>query len=71
MQDIYGVIVNGAHIDTSKTERGAKQFATRNGYDTVSVRFNCGYIAREISYRKNNKWVNLEKGQIRYNGKQP
>ena len=38
MQDIFGVIVDGVHIDTSKTERGAKNYATRNGHLTVSVR---------------------------------
>jgi hypothetical protein len=56
-QNVYGVLSNGVHVDTSKTERGAKNFATRYGYTSVSVRFNCGYIATEIASKQNNKWV--------------
>ena len=48
-QNVYGIISNGIHVDTSKTERGAKRYATLNGYNTVSIRFNCGYIASEIA----------------------
>ena len=61
MQNIYGVIVNGTHKDVSKTERGAKMFASRNGYNTVSVRYNCGYIAEVIANKVNNKWVSNDK----------
>jgi len=68
MQNTYGVLCNGSHVDVSKTERGAKMFATKNGYNTVTVRYNCGYIAKEIAYkRKGSKWISLESGQIRYN----
>lgn len=58
--DIYGIIENKtrSHIDVSKTERGAKIYATKNGYDKVSVRYNCGYNVRIISIKVNNKWVN-------------
>jgi hypothetical protein len=64
----YGILLNGSHIDVSKTERGAKNFASRNGYDTVTIRYNCGYIAKEIAYKnKFGKWISLENGQIRYN----
>lgn len=68
MQNTYGVLFNGSHVDVSKTERGAKLFATKNGFNTVTIRFNCGYIAKELAYKnKAGKWVNLESGQIRYN----
>ena len=29
MQNIYGVVSGGVHTDTSKTERGAKIYATK------------------------------------------
>ncbi len=67
MQDIYGVLSNGVHVDVSKTERGAKQFATKNGYLTVTIRYNCGYIAKEIAHKYEGKWKPIKNGQIRYN----
>jgi hypothetical protein len=65
--DIYGVLINGVHTDVSKTEKGAKNFATRHGYLTVTVRYNCGYIAREIAHRYSGKWKAISNGQTRYN----
>ena len=62
MQNIYGVLLNGVHIDTSKTERGAKNFATKNGYLTVTCRYNCGYIAHEIAHKYSGKWKEIKKG---------
>lgn len=58
MIQIFGVINSeGTHTDTSKTLRGAKNYATRNGYNKVSKR--TGYNARIISVKlSNNKWVN-------------
>ena len=58
--NIYGVILDGVHHDVSKTEKGAKMFATKNGYDTISIRYNGGYIAREIAHKKNGKWISLD-----------
>jgi len=69
MTNTYGVLINGVHVDVSKTEKGAKNFATRNGYLTVTCRFNCGYIATEIAHKYNGKWKSIEKGQTRYNQK--
>ncbi len=63
----FGVLCNGVHIDVSKTLQGAKNFATRNGYLTVTIRYNSGYIAAEISHKYSGKWKDLNKGQIRYN----
>ena len=70
MQNIYGVLVNGVHVDVSNTERGAKQFATKHGYLTITCRYNCGYIAAEIAHKYTGKWKALNNGQIRYNKKQ-
>ena len=68
--DIYGIIKNGTHIDVSNTQRGAKIIATKLGYDTISIRYNCGYIARELAYKnKNGNWINLTNGQQRYDNK--
>lgn len=61
MQSIYGVVNrDGVHIDTSKTERGAKIYATKNGYSKVSIRFNCGYIAGIIAEKVNGVWQKVE-----------
>jgi hypothetical protein len=67
MQNIYGVLLNGVHIDVSKTLHGAKLWATKSGLDTVTIRYNCGYIAKEIAYKNRiGKWIELKNGQIRY-----
>lgn len=52
----YGSIINGTHYDTSKTERGAKNYATRNGLDNVSIRYNCGYHVQELAKKVGAKW---------------
>jgi len=59
MQNIYGVLINGTHYDASKTEKGAKQYATRHGYLTVTIRYNCGYIAAQIAHKINGKWQSI------------
>lgn len=60
MQNIYGVLVNGVHVDVSKTELGAKQYATRNGYLTVTIRYNGGYIAEQIAHKYEGKWKQIK-----------
>lgn len=59
MKNIYGITTNGIHTDVSNTEKGAKQYATKNGYTQVSIRYNCGYVAHVIAERKGAKWVKL------------
>ena len=59
IMNIYGVLIDGVHVDTSKTERGAKRFATINGYLIVTVRYNCGYIAKQVAHRYTGKWINI------------
>lgn len=54
--NIYGVLIDGVHIDVSKTEKGAKMYATKHGYLTVTVRYNCGYIAAQIAHKYTGKW---------------
>lgn len=54
--NIYGIVSNGVHTDVSKTERGAKLYATKNGYDKVSIRYNLGYNAEIIATKTNGKW---------------
>ena len=56
MDNVYGVVDNGIHIDVSNTERGAKCYATRHGFSIVSVRVNCGYFVAIIAERVNGKW---------------
>ena len=53
----FGVISNGAHVDTSTTERGAKIYATRNGFNLVSIRYNLGYNAEVIAEKLNGRWA--------------
>ena len=52
MQHTYGILNNdNCHIDVSKTERGAKNYATRHGFTAVSRRFNNGYHVELVSNR--------------------
>ena len=61
MQNTYGVLASdGTHIDVSNTERGAKNYATRNGYNIVTIRFNCGYVATQIAKKVGNKWQSIQ-----------
>jgi hypothetical protein len=54
----YGVLdENNCHTDVSLSERGAKSFATRNGYKAVSVRHNGGYNAMILATKVNGKWI--------------
>lgn len=53
---IYGSLNNkNIHTDTSKTLLGAKQYATRNGLNNVSVRH--GYNVIQLEYKNHlGKW---------------
>lgn len=57
MQDIYGVISRGCHVDVSKTLLGAKQYATRNGHTVVTCRHNCGMISTKTVEKIKGKWL--------------
>lgn len=53
---IYGVLdINNCLIDTSKTERGAKRYATLNGYNKVGYRV--GYNAFLLAEKVNKMWI--------------
>lgn len=55
----YGVLDrNDCHTDVSNTLRGAKCYATRHGYSTVSVRYGCGYDVSPLAFRANGRWHN-------------
>lgn len=53
----YGVINrNEVHIDVSKSQKGAKQYATRHGYNKVSLRV--GYSVVILAEKnKSGKWI--------------
>jgi len=54
----YGVnTANNGYVDVSTTERGAKSYATRNGYDEVWIRFNAGYHIALVAEKINGKWI--------------
>lgn len=55
---IYGIVTtSGEHIDISNSERGAKRYATLNGYDTVSRRDVNHYYVDVIAKKIGEKWV--------------
>ena len=56
---IYGVLdQNDCHTDTSKTLTGAKQYATRNGYNKVSSRnADHYYIKLEAVKSDGGNWI--------------
>ena len=57
---MYGIVYgeDNVHCDVSKTERGAKIYATRNGYTKVT--FRVGYNASIIAEKINGKWQSVE-----------
>jgi plastocyanin domain-containing protein len=58
MQNIFGVLnADNVHTDVSKSEKGAKQYATRHGYTKVSIRYNNGYDVDIVAVKKGQKWV--------------
>jgi len=58
MNNTYGVVnSNGIHTDVSKTEKGAKNYATRHGYNKVSIRYNSGYNVDIIAIKKGTRWT--------------
>lgn len=57
MTVIYGILNNeGTHTDVSKTLRGAKRYATLNGYEVVTKRIE--YNAHVVAKKVNGKWIN-------------
>ena len=55
MVRVYGSTNNkDIHTDTSNTLLGAKQYATRNGLNNVSIRV--GYNVELLEYKDSNKW---------------
>jgi len=52
---VYGTLENEVHFDTSKTLQGAKNYATKNNYNVVTIRV--GYNAYIVAEKINNKWI--------------
>lgn len=48
--------LNSGYIDVSSTLLGAKQYATRNGYTEVFIRYNNGYHVDKVAIKNNGKW---------------
>jgi len=60
MANIYGITSNDIHTDVSNSERGAKNYATRNGYEFVSVRYDGTYNVDILSMKVAGKWQPYE-----------
>ena len=57
IKDTYGILdSNGCHVDVSSTLHGAKCYATRHGYNTVTIRFKGGYISQILESKVSGKW---------------
>ena len=53
----YGVnTLNSGYIDVSNTLLGAKQYATRNGFTEVYIRYNNGYHVDKVAIKTSGKW---------------
>jgi hypothetical protein len=56
--NIYGVLDrNDCHIDVSTSLKGTKRVATKQGYNKVSIRYNCGYDVEILFTKVNGKWI--------------
>jgi hypothetical protein len=58
--DIYGVLIDGVHVDVSRSLHGAKCYATRNNFLTVTIRYNAGYIAQQVAHRYKGYWQTIK-----------
>lgn len=58
---IYGVVTKGEHIDVSRTELGAKRYASANGFEEISVRKDGNSIARVIAKSFRGRWIKADK----------
>lgn len=56
MSHVYGIVDRGIYYDTSKTEQGAKNYATRHGFDKVACRVHCGYQPVIVAVKVGNRW---------------
>jgi len=60
MQHLYGIVTSEGYQDCSRSEKGAKNYATRNGFDEIYIRFNCGYGTKIIAFNKKGKWIKVK-----------
>jgi hypothetical protein len=60
MNNIYGVTNHeNVHTDISTSLKATKIYATKNNHDKISIRYNCGYIAKTILKKEGKKWVDI------------
>ena len=52
----FGVAPHGAYYDVSRTERGAKNYATRHGYNAIFIRFDGSMIIALRAEKIGKKW---------------
>jgi hypothetical protein len=58
---IYGVLgSDGGFIQTSRTERGAKNHAKRNGYRSVYRMCESSWYVTHIATRTNGRWHKVQ-----------
>lgn len=71
LPSVYGVMYgkDGVHVDISTSLHATKIYATKIGVNTISVRHNGSYIAKEVYWKRNGKWTPLENGQTRNKSK--
>lgn len=61
MKNTYGVLGNrGEHVDVSSSEKGAKRYASLNGYDKVTVRHGGGYTTEVIAIKQGKRWKKVK-----------
>tara|TARA_R110001592_G_scaffold140907_1_gene362049 strand:+ start:1136 stop:1342 length:207 start_codon:yes stop_codon:yes gene_type:complete len=59
MSNTYGIVYGPDNIytDVSRSLKGAKRYATINGYDKVGIRYNSGYDCSVVAIKIDKKWV--------------
>ena len=60
MNDVYGVLINEIHHDISLSLKGAKRYATINGFGIVSVRIKSGYNVLPLFKKEGKKWIKIK-----------
>jgi len=62
MNNTYGIVygIDNIYTDVSRTLKGAKRYATINGYDKVGIRYNAGYHCSVVSIKVDKKWVETD-----------
>ena len=54
--NVYGITHNGIHTDISTSKEATERYATLNGYNQISVRYNNRWNAQIIAIKDGKKW---------------